>query len=232
MFPLRDDNPTLHPPVTLYAILMINISAWAVVQGFGSGETLARSLCDWGLIPGDLLHSAPIGTLIPLGENLACRLEGQASNWTLITHMFLHGGWFHLIGNMWFLWVFGDNVEDALGSLRFVVFYLLCGLAAAGAQILSEPSAAIPMVGASGAIGGVMGAYARLYPNARIETFIFLGLYSTTIVVPAIFMLGYWFLIQLISGIPALQGAGEGVAFWAHVGGFLAGLLLVGPMKR
>jgi membrane associated rhomboid family serine protease len=232
MFPLRDENPTLRTPVAVIAIMGLNIAVWALIQGFGSVEPLARSLCEWGLIPGDLFHLAPEGTLIPLGPDLACKLEGESPKLSLLTHMFLHGGWFHLIGNMWFLWVFGDNVEDAMGPARFWAFYLLCGLAAAAAQIASDPSAAVPMVGASGAIGGVMGAYARLYPHARIQTFIFLGFYATTVAVPAIAMLGYWFFIQLASGIPALQGAGGGVAFWAHVGGFVAGLLLVGPMHR
>ena len=232
MFPLRDENPTLRTPVAVMAIIALNVAAWALVQGFGSGAPLAQSLCDWGLIPGELLHTAQPGTLVPLGENLACRLEPNSNLFSMVTHMFLHGGWFHLIGNMWFLWVFGDNVEDAMGPARFWVFYLLCGLAAAGAQILSNPAAAIPMVGASGAIGGVMGAYARLYPHARIQTFIFLGFYATTVAVPAIAMLGYWFFIQLASGVPALQEAGGGVAFWAHVGGFVAGVILIGPMHR
>lgn len=232
MFPLRDENPTLRTPVAVISIIGCNLAAWALVQGFGDGGPLAHSLCDWGLIPGELLRTAQPGTLVPLGEGLACRLEPQANIYSLLSHMFLHGGWFHLIGNLWFLWVFGDNVEDAMGPGRFWIFYLLCGLAAAGAQILSNPAAAIPMVGASGAIGGVMGAYARLYPHARIQTFIFIGFYATTVAVPAIAMLGYWFFIQLASGFPALHEAGGGVAFWAHVGGFLAGLLLVGPMHR
>lgn len=232
MFPLRDENPTLRTPIAVISIIGFNVAAWALIQGFGSGAALAQSLCDWGLIPGELLHTARPGTLVPLGEGLACRLEPTANSLSLISHMFLHGGWFHLIGNMWFLWVFGDNVEDAMGPERFWMFYLLCGLAAAGAQILSNPGAAIPMVGASGAIGGVMGAYARLYPQARIQTFIFLGFYATTVAIPAIGMLGYWFILQLASGIPALQEAGGGVAFWAHAGGFVAGLLLVKPMHR
>ena len=230
MFPLRDENPTVRTPWAVMTIIAINGAAWALAQGFGSGAALAQSLCDWGLIPGELLQTASPGTLIPLGEGLACRLEPHANVYSLVTHMFLHGGWFHLLGNLWFLWVFGDNVEDAMGPARFWAFYLLCGLAAAGAQILSNPGAAIPMVGASGAIGGVMGSYARLYPHARIHTFIFLGIYATTVAVPAFAMLGYWFFIQLASGIPALAEAGGGVAFWAHAGGFLAGLLLVGPL--
>jgi len=232
MFPLRDENPTLGRPLALLIIIGLNIFSWVFIQGLGADEPLARSLCELGLIPGDLLGRVPPGTVIPLNEHLGCELEDEGSLPTLFTHMFLHGGWFHIIGNLWFLWVFGDNIEDCMGPLRFVVFYLLCGLAAAAAQILSDPATTAPMVGASGAIGGVMGAYARLYPHARIHTLIFLGFFVTTISVPAIGMLGYWFILQLAGGMPGLHGAGGGVAFWAHVGGFLAGLVLVGPMQR
>ncbi|WP_077730889.1 rhomboid family intramembrane serine protease [Methylocaldum sp. RMAD-M] len=232
MFPLRDENPIVRRPVATIAIIGLNIASWVFVQGLGNGEPLAWSLCNYGLIPGELFDRVPAGTVIPLGENLGCELTGDTSVLTLVTHMFLHGGWFHIIGNLWFLWVFGDNVEDSMGPIRFVIFYLACGLAAAGAQIFTDPAAAIPMVGASGAIGGVMGAYARLYPRARIVTLIFLGFYVTTVALPAIAMLGYWFFIQIAGGLPALQEAGGGVAFWAHVGGFLAGLILAGPMHR
>jgi membrane associated rhomboid family serine protease len=231
MFPLRDENPTLRTPIAVMIILGLNIAAWIFVQGFGSAVPLARSLCEFGLIPGDLFGKVPAGTLIPLGQGMACEV-GDASAISLVTHMFLHGGWFHILGNMWFLWVFGDNVEDAMGPERFAVFYLLCGLAAAGAQILTDPAAAMPMVGASGAIGGVMGGYARLYPHARVQTLIFLGFYVTTVAIPAVGMLGYWFFLQLAGGLPALASTGGGVAFWAHIGGFVAGLLLVKPMHR
>jgi membrane associated rhomboid family serine protease len=231
MFPIRDENPTLHQPLATFAIIAVNVLIWAGVQGFGSAVPLARSLCLYGLIPAELLDLAPIGAIISLGDNLGCSLD-QGSLLSLLSHQFLHGGWFHLITNMWFLWIFGDNVEDVMGPLRFVVFYLLCGLAAATAQIMSDPAAVVPMVGASGAIGGVLGAYARLYPQARVVTVIFLGIFFTTVELPAIAMLGYWFFLQLAGGIPALQGQGGGVAFWAHVGGFLAGLVLVGPMRR
>jgi membrane associated rhomboid family serine protease len=159
-------------------------------------------------------------------------VPGGVAALTPLTSMFMHGGWFHILGNMWFLWVFGDNVEDAMGPVRYVIFYLLCGLAAAAAQVATDPASAVPMVGASGAIGGVMGGYARLYPRARIQTLLPLGFYFTTIAVPAYFMLGYWFLLQILGGVPALAGAGGGVAFWAHVGGFLAGVILVGAFRR
>jgi membrane associated rhomboid family serine protease len=140
--------------------------------------------------------------------------------------MFMHGGWMHLIGNMWFLWIFGNNVEDAMGHFRFVLFYLLCGISAAALQTALDPNSVIPMVGASGAIGGVMGAYVLMYPRVHVHLFVFLGFYATTFAVPAYFMLGYWFLVQLVSGSVAIGAQGGGVAFWAHVGGFVAGALL------
>ena len=232
MFPLRDENPTFRRPLATFALIALNIAAWIFVQGMGNGVTMAQSLCAYGLIPGELFGLAPLNTAIPLGEGLSCVLDGNTSHLTLLTHMFMHGGWFHIIGNLWFLWVFGDNVEDAMGWLRFIVFYLICGLAAAGAQILSDPGAAVPMVGASGAIGGVMGGYARLYPRAHVIVLIFLGFFVTTVSVPALAMLGYWFVIQIAGGLPTLQGAGGGVAFWAHVGGFAAGFVLVKLMHQ
>ncbi|MEN8259391.1 MAG: rhomboid family intramembrane serine protease [Pseudomonadota bacterium] len=232
MIPIRDENPTVRTPLATFAIIAITIVVWLAVQGGGHGVPMVKSLCDYGLIPGELLGSVPVGTRLPLAENMVCVLDGGNGALTLITHAFLHGSWFHIISNLWFLWIFGDNVEDAMGPFRFIAFYLLCALAAATAQIMADPGAAIPMVGASGAIGGVMGAYARLYPRAHIHTFIPLGFYFTTVALPAFVMLGYWFLIQVLSGIPTLSGPSGGVAFWAHVGGFLAGLLLVGPMHR
>jgi membrane associated rhomboid family serine protease len=230
MFPLRDDNPTFHRPIATYALIGLNIAAWALVQGLGADLPLAKSLCEYALIPGELLRMAPAGTIIPMGEHLGCSLD-QGSWLTLFTHQFLHGGWFHLIANMWFLWIFGDNVDDAMGPARFAAFYLLCGLAAAFAQIMNDPGALSPMVGASGAIGGVLGAYARLFPQARVVTLIFLGIFFTTVSLPAIALLGYWFFLQLAGAAPGLRGAG-GVAFWAHIGGFVAGLLLAKVMIR
>jgi membrane associated rhomboid family serine protease len=145
--------------------------------------------------------------------------------------MFMHGSWFHIIGNMWFLWVFGNNVEDSLGRFRYAIFYVLCGLAAAATQALTNPASAIPMVGASGAIGGVMGAYAVRYPHARVLTLILLGIIMRTVWVPAWLMLGYWFLLQFLGGLPALASEEGGVAFWAHVGGFVAGVVLLYVMR-
>src|SRR6266542_6870392 len=194
----------------------------------GASEPLARSVCQLGLIPGELLRSAPPGTTVPLGPGLQCVLTAEPHWWTVLTSMFMHGGWLHVLGNMWFLWVFGNNIEDSMGHARFVAFYLLSGVAAAAAQVLVSPSSVIPMVGASGAISGVMGAYILLYPRVRVHTLITLGFFLTTVTLPAYVMLGYWFLLQLLFGtVGAMSGAQGGVAGWAHVGGFVAGLLLI-----
>ena len=232
MFPLYDENPNLRFPIATATLIALNILSWIFLQGYGTGTPLAESLCTFGLIPGDLLGSVPVGTRLPLTENLYCQLGGAPSWYTPITSMFMHGGWMHIIGNLWFLWVFGDNVEDVMGPIRFVVFYLCCGLAAAFSQVLTDTSSIIPMVGASGAIGGVMGAYILLYPRTHIHTLIFLGIFVTTIAVPAFLMLGYWFAIQLLSGLPALGSSKGGVAFWAHIGGFVAGVILVRLFTR
>ena len=225
VFPIRDDNPQLLVPYATYGIIALNVLAWVFVQGLGSNPALAGSICNLGLIPAELLGAVPDGYRIQFGAQAYCELGG--SSWlTVFTSMFMHGGWLHIIGNMWFLWIFGDNVEDAMGSFRFVLFYLLCGVAAAGLQVAANTESTIPMVGASGAIGGVMGAYVLLYPRVHVHLLIFLGFFVTTIAVPAVFMLGYWFLVQVLGGFSSI-GARGGVAFWAHVGGFAAGALFV-----
>lgn len=228
MFPLSDENQTLRFPLVTAVIILVNVAVWVFVQGLGADRALATSVCQFGLIPADLLGIAEPGSRVRISREMLCVIDGNSNPSAAVTSMFMHGGWFHILGNMWFLWVFGDNVEDVMGRLRFVVFYLLCGLAAAAAQILTDPTSITPMVGASGAIGGIMGAYAFLFPRVRVNTFIFLGFYITTLAVPAVFMLGYWFLLQLLGGLPALsQNSAGGVAFWAHIGGFLAGIALV-----
>jgi len=227
VFPIRDDNPHFTTPYATYGLIAVNALVWALVQGFGAEPALSSSVCQLGLVPADLLHTAPAGTSFPLTPDSVCTLSGDGSSWhTVITSMFMHGGWMHLIGNMWFLWIFGNNVEDAMGHFRFVLFYLLCGISAAALQTALDPNSVIPMVGASGAIGGVMGAYVLMYPRVHVHLFVFLGFYATTFAVPAYFMLGYWFLVQLVSGSVAIGAQGGGVAFWAHVGGFVAGALL------
>jgi membrane associated rhomboid family serine protease len=227
MFPLRDENPTLGSSLATFAIIGVNAAVWLFVQGFGADPALSISVCQFGAVAGNLLGTLPQESVVPLGSNLECWVGGPPNWLSPLTSMFMHGGWFHIIGNLWFLSIFGDNVEDAMGPGRFAIFYLLCGLAAVAAQMLSDPSSAVPMVGASGAIGGVMGAYAVLYPRAPVRVLLFLGFFFTSLVVPAVAMLGFWFLLQLLGGLPALRGGGGGVAFWAHVGGFAAGVALV-----
>ncbi len=227
MFPLRDENPALHKTIGAFGIIGVNAAVWALIQGFGAQPALTRSVCEFGVIPGELLGTVEPGTSVALSKTASCVIESSANWWTLLTSMFMHGGWFHIIGNMWFLAVFGDNVEDSMGTVRFIAFYLLCGLAASGVQIAFSPQSPVPMVGASGAIGGVLGAYAVLYPRARVHMLVFLGFFITRFVTPAFFVLGYWFLLQLFGALPTIGTTGGGVAFFAHVGGFLAGVGLV-----
>lgn len=226
MFPYRDDNPTLRTPVVTIGVIALNTAVWVLVQGMGTDPALTRSVCQLGLIPGELLHRIPAGTAVPLGPGASC-VVGYGATWlTPLSSMFLHGSWFHLIGNMWFLWLFGNNVEDSMGRARYALFYLLSGLGAAATQTLLSPTSAVPMVGASGAISGVMGAYVILYPTVQVHMLVVLVVFITRIVVPAYLMLGYWFLLQLLQGTATL-GSTRGVAFWAHVGGFIAGAGLI-----
>ena len=232
MFPYRDENETLRAAIVTGVIIALNVLVWIVVQGAGSTMALARSVCNLGLIPGELTASLPVGTRFPIGDGLYCATDPGRQTAHLITSMFLHGSWMHLLGNMWFLWLFGNNVEDSMGRLRFLMFYLICGLAAAMGQVLTNPNSAIPMVGASGAISGVMGAYLVLYPKVRVFALVFLGFFVTSVALPAWMMLGYWFLIQFVSGLAAFGGDIGGVAFWAHIGGFAAGVVLVKLFAR
>lgn len=225
MIPIKDENPTIHFTFTTYIIICINVLVWIFVQGMGMNPDLVKSICEYGLIPGELFSMVEPGTKIPLGKELVCVIGGEPNWATVITSMFMHGGWFHLIGNMWFLGLFGDNVEDALGSFRFILFYLLCGMGAVVFQVLSNPSSISPMVGASGAIGGVMGAYAFLYPRAPVHMLVFVFVFFFRIVIPAFLLLGYWFLMQLVSGM--MDTGSGGVAFWAHIGGFVTGVFLL-----
>lgn len=232
MFPYKDENPTELPAYVTIGVIALNVIVWIVVEGMGAAGPLVRAVCQYGLIPGELLRSVPVGTHVPLAPGVSCVI-GPPSYGAVLSSMFMHGGWLHLIGNMWFLWVFGNNIEDAMGHGRFVVFYLLCGVAAAAAQVFMAPHSAVPMVGASGAISGVLGAYLLLYPRVRVHVLVFLGFFVTTIVVPAYLMLGYWALLQVLGGLPTLGGRDVGgVAFFAHIGGFIAGLLLIRLFMR
>jgi membrane associated rhomboid family serine protease len=228
MIPYHDENATIRPAIVTGVIVALCALAWLFVQGAGMGVSLAASVCNLGLIPGELTQTLRAGTAFPMGEGLACVIDPGPQYLNVLTSMFLHGSWMHLIGNMWFLWLFGNNVEDSMTRPRFVIFYLLCGLAAALAQVLADPRSPLPMVGASGAISGVMGAYLVLYPRVRVYTFVPLGIIFTTIALPAWVMLIYWMAIQILGGLSEVSGSeGGGVAFWAHAGGFVAGAVLV-----
>jgi membrane associated rhomboid family serine protease len=230
MIPISDENPTLRTPVVTYLLLAALLVVFVLVQGAGSNPTLlAATVCDYGMVPGELTHRAPLGYQLPMGNGMACAIDNAAINvWTPLTSMFLHGGWAHLLGNSLYLWVFGNNVEDSLGRLRFLVFYILCGLAAALTHVLLNGASPVPTVGASGAISGVLGGYLVLYPRVRVRTYfppIFL------FHVPAWFILVFWFGEQILAGLPQLSpmrpDISSGVAVWAHVGGFVAGVVLV-----
>jgi len=227
MFPYRDENQAQRASIITWMIIALNILVWIFAQGAGSSLALAKSVCELGLIPGELTLSLPPGTAFPMGEGIACATDPGRQISHVITSMFLHGSWMHILGNMWFLWIFGNNIEDSMGHLRFLAFYLVCGLAAAMAQVLASPNSPIPMVGASGAISGVMGAYLILYPRVKVYAIIPLGFIFTSVGMPAWVMLGYWFLIQIVSGAMSAGGEGGGVAFWAHAGGFIAGVVLI-----
>jgi membrane associated rhomboid family serine protease len=233
VFPYRDENETLRTAWVTILVVAANVAVWLLVQGAGTVPSLPASVCNFGLIPGELTGSLPPGTGFEMGAGLVCESDPGRQPWHLVTSMFLHGSWMHLLGNMWFLWIFGNNIEDSMGRLRFPLFYLLCGGAAALAQTAFMPDSEVPMVGASGAISGVMGAYLILYPRVRVFALLPLGFFLTSVALPAWSMLGYWALIQLVSGMTDLARAGGGgVAFWAHLGGFLAGVILIKPFVK
>ena len=233
MFPISDDNPTLHTPWMTYVILALIFASWLLVQGAGfSEEQLAVSICNLGMVPAELMHTRPIGFAVPITNELACVIDDEAINWlTPATSMFLHGGWGHILGNALFFWVFGNNIEDSMGPFRFLLFYLLCGVVAAGTHILLDPSSPVPTVGASGAISGIMGAYLVLYPRAHVRLLIWILLFVRIVPVPAWAALLWWFGWQVIAGLPQLNpvrpDVSGGVAVWAHIGGFVAGVVLV-----
>lgn len=233
MIPLSDENPTLRTPVMTYLILATIGATWVLVQGAGlQSEALAASVCDLGMVPGELTKRAPLGSGVPLGPGMACVVDNLPINiWTPLTSMFLHGSWGHLLGNALFFWVFGNNVEDSIGRMRFLVFYLICGLVAAGAHVAVDPSSPVPTVGASGAISGVLGGYLVLYPHVRVRMLFWILFFIRIIHVPAWMVLLWWFAWQVIMGLPQLMPmrpeVSGGVAVWAHIGGFVAGVILV-----
>ena len=218
MFPLRDENPTTLSPLSTLGVIAACSAVWVFLQGAGmSEETYYSSICNLGVIPAELTGSFNMST-----QEGPCPTGGIG--WpALFTSMFSHGSWMHLIGNMWFLWIFGNNIEDAMGHMRFMAFFILTGLIADGAHIFLSPDSSIPTVGASGAISGIMGAYFILYPKARIETFVFYHV----VPIPAWAFLGIWMGMQFLGlGAPE-TGDGGGIAYAAHLGGLFAGLGLV-----
>ncbi len=220
MIPLHDDNPTRTRPVVTIALIVscVLVFLWQVSHPPRVGQALVFV---YGMIPAVLTGKA---TLPP-------ELAVIPPELTVFTSMFMHGGWMHLIGNMLYLWIFGNNVEDSMGHGRFLVFYLLCGVLAALAQTLTDPASEIPMVGASGAISGVLGAYLLLYPHARVLVAFPIGFYLWTEYLPAGLVLGLWFIFQLLSSA-FTDTSGGGVAFMAHIGGFVAGMALIPLFKH
>lgn len=211
MFPIRDHNPSERRPFVTWALILVNVVIFLLYYPSMGGDEarLIDFYQQWGLVP-------------------QTTLAGDAYH-TVLTSMFLHGGWMHLIGNMLFLWIFGDNLEDLMGHAGFALFYLASGAAAAGGQILSDPSSTLPMVGASGAIAGVMGGYLLMFPRARIDVLVILIIFFKVFTIPAWLMLGLWFALQLVSGL-SMDLVGGGVAYWAHAGGFVAGVVLAWPL--
>ncbi|WP_084462514.1 rhomboid family intramembrane serine protease [Oceanibaculum pacificum] len=220
MIPLSDDNPTERQAILtiLLIVACIAVFAWQASLGDDAGNRAVYAL---GLIPSVLLGTQ----VLPAGVALV-------DPWmTVLTSMFLHGGWLHLGGNMLYLWIFGNNVEEALGRVRYLLFYLLCGGAAAFLQVAADPASGVPMIGASGAISGVLGAYLLLFPRTNVWVLIPLGLFTRMTPLPAILVLGFYFVIQIVSALLD-TGSEGGVAWYAHIGGFVAGMLLVGLLKR
>jgi membrane associated rhomboid family serine protease len=221
MIPLQDDNPTELTPVVTVTFIVLCVLVFFYQASLAPPHAEAI-VFQYGAIPALLFGRAD------LPSSIAIDFPAYA---TLLTSMFMHGGWMHLIGNMLYLWIFGNNIEDATGRLRFIVFYLLCGILAAYAHAYLNRSSPTPMIGASGAVSGVLGAYLLLYPRARVVTLVFFGFYIRTIEVPAMLVLGFWFVLQFLNALVA-PGAAGGVAWYAHVSGFLSGVVLIGLFKR
>ena len=223
MIPLRDDTPRISFPAVTLVLVLINVAVffYQVYLGTVSSRAQMTFVEDFGAIP--LRAGYALAGKYPLVDGLA----------PIVTSIFLHGGWLHLIGNMWFLWIFGDNIEDELGHFPYLLFYVGCGLLASLAHVVANPQSTIPAVGASGAIAGVMGAYMVRFPWARIVTLVPIFLFFTTIEIPAVVMLFYWFAIQFFSGAASFGAESSGgVAWWAHIGGFVAGAALIWSRPR
>ena len=218
MIPLRDANPTQRTPWITLALIVACFVVFAVELGLmasGGESSLDSFITRWGVVPADLTAAWRAGNYV------------STETATLITSQFLHGGWFHLLGNMLYLWIFGNNVEDRFGRGGFLVFYLFGGVIAGLSQVAIDPESTVPTIGASGAIAATLGAYFVMFPRARVTSLVFLGFFYQLIDVPAIIVLGFWFALQLLDGIGSLgMETGAGVAFFAHIGGFVAGALV------
>jgi len=214
MIPFKDNVPTRRPAVVTILLIAVNGLVFIYQQTLPH-QTQVDLVYHYGTIPARIADLR--SWLFPGVQNPAV---------SLVSSMFMHGGWLHLGGNMLYLWIFGNNVEDSMGRVRFLVFYLICGLTAAAAQVASAPDSTVPMVGASGAVSGVLGAYLILHPFARVLTLVFIIFFIRVIELPAIFVLGFWFMLQVLSSLAAPAGEG-GVAWFAHMGGFFAGLVLI-----
>ena len=243
LFPLRDENPSYVIPWVTYSIIAANILALVWLQRLPD-ERQQLLVLERGFLPArlqQLRHGEPLAVdiertgqhphfpvLVQFKQELHLPANVRAIVSSIFTSMFLHGGWLHLISNMWFLLIFGNNLEDRLGHVGFGLFYLLGGVVAALVHWLPEPNSLVPVIGASGAVAAVLGGYALLFPQARIRTLVFLFVFVTIIDLPALVVLGFWFLTQLLNATQAVRlGMNGGVAWWAHVGGFVAGLLLI-----
>ncbi|MEL7637176.1 MAG: rhomboid family intramembrane serine protease [Anaerolineaceae bacterium] len=214
MIPIRDEIKTHRTPIVNYALVVINVLVFLWM--FLNSGNLESIYYEYALIPSNFLNGIDLGDVKDV-----------------FTSMFMHGGWMHLIGNMLYLWIFGDNIEDRLGHIGYLIFYLAGGIAAALLQTLISPGSQIPMVGASGAIAGVLGAYLVMYPNSRVYTFIPIGFYARVRLMPAVVVLGMWFILQLISGVGSLGALDQGgTAYFAHIGGFIFGLIVGWMFKR
>ena len=211
MIPLHDENPIRTVPVVTLVLIASNILIYFF--GLAAQGDMASLYINYGLVPVNLVHS-PV-TYYP----------------TVYSSMFLHSGFWHVAGNMLYLWIFGNNIEDHLGTFRFILFYLICGTLAAFGHIATDMDSHIPMVGASGAISGILGAYLVLYPFAKIKTLVFLGFFITIIRIPAFVLLAFWILLQLLNSMAA-GAEGGGVAWFAHIGGFIAGMALIFPFQK
>jgi membrane associated rhomboid family serine protease len=212
--PLRDENPTSRRAYVTLALIAVNVVVFFL--GAFSTQGIQLSVLRFGAIPYEITHFHSLGQALRVPPLLA-----------LITSLFVHGSLFHLLGNMLYLWIFGNNIEDVLGAFRFTLFYFACGLAAGLTQVAATPGSRLPMIGASGAIAGVLGAYFILYPGARVSTFVFLFVFIRVIPIRAAYVLGFWFLMQLLN-----VGLGGGVAWFAHIGGFLLGIALIKLFSR